>query len=717
MAIDPSPAANRVAAPAAGPPTGLDVDGPAILEVGEIGDYVAAVTTTATVPITYTWELAGRHPIVVSKKAYTDTQSFSFGVEGTAYITVTVENTEGSSSLVRRIYVQEPPQPDLVARDLTYNGSTVTYYIRNDGDATVTETHTSRLYVDGTAGDTDEITVDMAPGVTLKRLIGNVPPCSGHEDEIALYVDRYGDVDESDEGNNSRVEVVRCDPTPPTITRPPFAYDITTTSALIRWETDEASDSEVYWGTRRGAFNYRDKISTPLVTSHALTLTGLTAGTTYEYKVISTDAAGNSVESRPATFETDALASPPPPTPTITVTKDLGHPGAYQVSASFTDASQVAHVEFFINDKPLGVDYGNRRPPGGTTTQSSVPVGPLAPQATAPVPTVVYEKAFVPLASGFTRDTFFEQNHTVTAVVQTWDRTTYAVPVTVNLPSTSEPLRVEAHIEAPDPDHTIYINGDTTPAGTIVPVEVFAARFDWDCEYGAYSTSADCEEVMRAVDYVNVYLGNDFITALYPTGDQDFDYEKQVALGGLPPGSHQIRVLIVDAEAGDVWLETFVEVVQRLPSLEVTREVDRFGNRIRVRLMVENLTGAAGLAKVMHVEDYVRGFQVARDHDSAYRVWAEYGLYGAELRRERHHHRLPRQPRRRQAARPGREPGARLLDGTHPLRGRRRLRDRPEAGGGAVPGALRELSYRGLRPRGTAPTDPWSPTPHTMRTT
>ncbi|MBN1246105.1 MAG: hypothetical protein JXC32_00515 [Anaerolineae bacterium] len=622
----------EIAAVTAGPPTALDIAGPGTMEVGETAVFTATASATVkpTVPMTFTWELAGRHPYVVSGNSLRSTHSVSFGVAGTGYITVTAENVEGSVTWVRRIYVQEPPQPDLVARDLTYNGTSVTYYIRNYGDATVTETHTSRLYVDNVHVDTDTISVPIAPGQTLKRLFSHVPFCSGQSDEVKFYVDYDDLVDESNEANNRRVETVLCDDSPPVITRGPEAFDIAQTSAQIRWWTDEASDSLVVYGTRRGAFNL-SATNTATVTQHAVTLKSLRPGVTYEYKVRSTDDAGNTVESRPRTFETLAPPAPAPPAPTVELVRDPDRPGAYQMRASFGDATNVAHVEFFLNGELIGVDYGNRLQPAGTMAQEDVSGAIVpAPQATQPIPTSAFKTTFVPYKQGYTRAGFFDTGHTATAVVHTWDRVTYATPVTVQISSTSEPLRMEAHIEAPAPDHTIYINGDTTPAGTIVQVEVFAARYDWDCEYAAFSTSADCAEVMRAVDYVNVYRGSDFLTTLYPSNDQDFDYATYVDLSGLPAGSHQIRVLAVDAEAGEVWRDTFVTVVQRLPSLALTREVDRFGNRIRVRLTVENLPGASGMAKIMQVEDYVRGFQVAQDHET-YDVWADYAAWGDDV--------------------------------------------------------------------------------------
>ena len=69
------------------------------------------------------------------------------------------------------------------------------------------------------------------------------------------------------------------------------AGDIIDTSADITWDTDEASDSVVSYGTTT-ALGSTASVAGP-VTSHLVGLSGLTAGTTYFYEVRSTDGSGN----------------------------------------------------------------------------------------------------------------------------------------------------------------------------------------------------------------------------------------------------------------------------------------------------------------------------------------------------------------------------------------------------------------------------------------
>src|SRR5207247_4304711 len=101
--------------------------------------------------------------------------------------------------------------------------------------------------------------------------------------------------------------------------------------ASIAWTTNEASDSQVEYGTTT-AYGSSTTLNTSLVTSHSVNLSGLAANTTYHYRVKSRDAAGNLAVSGDQTFTTAASTTtiysynnPPPlpasnPATTVTVT-------------------------------------------------------------------------------------------------------------------------------------------------------------------------------------------------------------------------------------------------------------------------------------------------------------------------------------------------------------------------------------------------------------
>ena len=64
---------------------------------------------------------------------------------------------------------------------------------------------------------------------------------------------------------------------------------VTSTSALVTWDTDEPATSFVEWGPTAG---YGDSLSDgALVTAHALLVTGLDSGSEYHFRVCSTDLA------------------------------------------------------------------------------------------------------------------------------------------------------------------------------------------------------------------------------------------------------------------------------------------------------------------------------------------------------------------------------------------------------------------------------------------
>ncbi|MDQ7054925.1 MAG: fibronectin type III domain-containing protein [candidate division KSB1 bacterium] len=86
--------------------------------------------------------------------------------------------------------------------------------------------------------------------------------------------------------------------------------ELTQTSATITWRTDEPADSRVEYGTTIG-YGQSSPPQTALVNSHTVQLIGLTPGTTYHFRVHSSDAAGNTGVSEDFVFTTPGDATPP----------------------------------------------------------------------------------------------------------------------------------------------------------------------------------------------------------------------------------------------------------------------------------------------------------------------------------------------------------------------------------------------------------------------
>jgi Purple acid Phosphatase, N-terminal domain/FlgD Ig-like domain/Glycosyl hydrolases family 16 len=109
---------------------------------------------------------------------------------------------------------------------------------------------------------------------------------------------------------------VACTPgadlTPPAISNVVATPALDGLSATITWDTDEPADSRVDYGLTGGALA-SNVTSAALVKSHLLALPALTAGTTYDFRVTSTDAALNSATEPdppavPLSFTTPAQA-------------------------------------------------------------------------------------------------------------------------------------------------------------------------------------------------------------------------------------------------------------------------------------------------------------------------------------------------------------------------------------------------------------------------
>jgi lysophospholipase L1-like esterase len=96
------------------------------------------------------------------------------------------------------------------------------------------------------------------------------------------------------------------DQTPPAITN--IGAAPSNTSAAITWTTDEPSTSQVDFGTTAG-YGTTTTLDSNLVTSHSVSLSGLSPNTLYHFRVRSGDVSQNVQTSGDATFTTTSSAS------------------------------------------------------------------------------------------------------------------------------------------------------------------------------------------------------------------------------------------------------------------------------------------------------------------------------------------------------------------------------------------------------------------------
>ncbi len=114
---------------------------------------------------------------------------------------------------------------------------------------------------------------------------------AGSGTSYTYTVEAFGDTGESTDGGASASQSDTVDTTAPVITAGPSAT-ATSSSFTATWTTDEASDSFLEWGTTSGSYPNSTSDAAD-VTSHSLDATGLSASTTYYYRVCSTDPCGN----------------------------------------------------------------------------------------------------------------------------------------------------------------------------------------------------------------------------------------------------------------------------------------------------------------------------------------------------------------------------------------------------------------------------------------
>ncbi len=153
----------------------------------------------------------------------------------------------------------------------------------------------------------------IAPG-WLKKHKGDdedrlvVPECQNLPPGIRNL---FGDDDRDDDHRGSRGTT-----TPPTATPTPLPTDttapvisavsvsnISSTTAMISWQTNEAATGKIYYSTTTpvGLSSALTISNSSLVTAHSLGFTGLTASTTYYYILESKDAAMNTTTTTPST--------------------------------------------------------------------------------------------------------------------------------------------------------------------------------------------------------------------------------------------------------------------------------------------------------------------------------------------------------------------------------------------------------------------------------
>jgi len=503
-------------------------------------------------------------------------------------------------------------ESDLVITDVWTDGGEICYQIRNSGDAVAPKGHYTTLFIDGEPRVNDLVEVELVPQERMKRCFNYGWQCSPPYDTIAVCADHKNEVSEANETNNWRNETWKCDTEAPVINTGPTVSEITLSSATISWNTSEESDSVVKFGDRAGTYEHQQS-SLGLTKVHQIVLSDLKPSTTYHYAVQSTDASENTVVSRTEFFETSPLPDDKPPVVhALTISRGKTDFLYYEIAADVSDNIGLERVEFYLDDLLLGTAYSPE---------------PDADNRIGADYSARYQWYLNPFSTGMTHAEFFADKHTIKALAV--DNTLLmATPFYRFFDPPYECESIGMAMRQPHSDYSIYIDyreGDTVPAGTIVPVEVYAAVEQESCECTRWrydprgvTRCADfrCMTMLYPVSAVEFYVNH---VPIPNSSSSGYIYTGYWDASGLGPGTYSIRV---DARANEGCKQTIirnVSVEAREPGLQVSREVTRIGSHFKVELSIEN-RGTASV-QLDRIEDNVDGFQPIRTSAaSEYRV-------------------------------------------------------------------------------------------------
>jgi uncharacterized lipoprotein YddW (UPF0748 family) len=167
---------------------------------------------------------------------------------------------------------------------------------------TITSQTTSAQYVVQRAGGTNTVTKNQTTSRGTWVLLGTYTMNAG--------TDNYVRVTNVGSSGNAAADAVRfysatsTDTTPPTISA--VASTPSMSSAVISWTTDEYSTSQVEYGPT-GSYGSQTTLDPARVTSHFVTVTGLSSSSTYHFRVKSKDAGSNTATSTDYTLVTTAV--------------------------------------------------------------------------------------------------------------------------------------------------------------------------------------------------------------------------------------------------------------------------------------------------------------------------------------------------------------------------------------------------------------------------
>jgi len=277
------------------------------------------------------------------------TYQIGLRVDSMGYIT---EMDETNNDRAAQITVSEPQLPDLIVTDIWDDNNLIWCQIMNRGNGTAPAGARIDLYVENEPVG-QQFAASLAPNERRYLQYNYQWDCRASMATIRVCADATNVIPESNEANNCRIELWKCDEDPPVILKGP-SVAASSDSVVITWDTDEASDSTVKIDESR-PIKSRTAADPSLVTSHRIVVKDLRPSTGYAFYVESTDASGNSVRSETQIFFTSPIRDSN--LPTIEVQEKVGLDGTSFVQATASDDVGVSRVEFYIDGRHQGSDY------------------------------------------------------------------------------------------------------------------------------------------------------------------------------------------------------------------------------------------------------------------------------------------------------------------------------------------------------------------------
>ena len=516
---------------------------------------------------------------------------------GTAYYFVVRSRDQAGNAVTsteRSFRTQAEPaqQPDLVIDSVSAQEHVISFKVKNAGEGPAAPGHKAGLYISDRLVDSQVISRQLDPGEVLQ---GNFEKsyfeCFDPQHTFRVTADIDNRIVEKDETNNSRNQTIACDVAGPKITSGPIVTAITGQSALVSWTTDKPSDSNVVYDDKAGVFQ-RSLAGPGQVIQHRITLAGLTPGMMYQFKVRSTDTVGRSAASRPGYFRTTPKAdNQRPRIANLTFIRQATRRPCYKIAASATDDTGVEKVQFLVDGVLLHTDYA------------------------AP-----YEAVFAPGMAGITTSAQFYRPHTIEAVA--FDGGLLAGRVS----GFGEPVHdcndINAEFEWPFSNETFYVPGATTGAGTEIPIQVYALKWDMLLVSSGAGIEAPPGQSGEIWDIVELpvrevrFFVNSTPIGTVPSRDNHL-YPITWNPVDLPLGNYAIRA---DVVADDTCIQTItrdIRIERGTPELELSRRVWREENSFRIELTVRNVGTVSYLCDM--IRDNVDGLQaIAEAQDSCY---------------------------------------------------------------------------------------------------